>query len=68
MVKHRYVVNLRGGEGEFAGVLTSAGRRMFVFEQCTTVPKNFKEGTPADIPGRVFVERCQISYLQQIQP
>jgi len=62
---HRYVVTLKAREGEFAGVLVDADRDVFVFEQCTTVPSNIKEGTPADIPGRVIVDRASVAYLQE---
>lgn len=65
-IRRRFVVTLKGNEGDFSGVLTDADRVTLVFEQCATVPANFREGTPAEIPGRVFVERTNVAYLQEV--
>jgi len=74
LVKLRYVVELRGNEGEFAGILTEQqvvalpdGRPelMLVFEHCKTVPTH--EGDTADnIAGRVILGMSGIAYLQQV--
>jgi hypothetical protein len=74
LVKLRYVVTLRGGEGDFAGILTDQQvvatpgggvELMLVFEHCATLVTH--EGdTPADIPGRVILGMSGIAYLQQV--
>jgi len=64
-LRRRFVVTLKGAEGDFAGVLTEFDRRVMIFEQCTTVPSNTKEQTPTDIPGRIIVERSSVAYLQE---
>ena len=64
-LRRRFVVTLKSNEGDFAGVLTEIDRRVMIFEQCTTVPSNVKEGTPTEIPGRIIVERASVSYLQE---
>lgn len=65
-IRRRFIVTLKAKEGEFAGILTDLDSEVLVFEQCTTVPQNFREGTPTDIPGRVFVERANLAYLQEL--
>ena len=65
MVRKRFAVTLKGGEGAFAGVLLSNDADMFVFDDCRTLPKTPGE-TPQDIPGRVYVHRADIAYLQEV--
>ena len=65
MVRRRYGVNLKGGEGIFSGVLIEHDRDLFVFDDCATIPKERGE-TPQTIPGRVYVDRSDIAYLQEI--
>ena len=64
-IRQRFAVTLRGNEGSFAGVLTDTDTTMWVFEQCSTIPEQPGE-TPQPISGRVFVERAQVSYLQEL--
>lgn len=64
-IRRRFAVTLRENEGVFAGVLTESDTTTWVFEQCSTVPKAPGE-TPEPIQGRVFVDRAQVSYLQEL--
>lgn len=64
-VMRRFCVTLRGNEATFAGVLTEFDTEMFVFEDCKTVPTREGE-TLSAIPGRVFVERKTVAYLQEL--
>jgi hypothetical protein len=64
-VLSRFAVTLRDIEDTFAGVLTQFDADMFVFEDCKTVPTREGE-TIRPIPGRVFVERKTVAYLQEI--
>lgn len=64
-IRRRFAVTLRENEGVFAGVLTDSDANTWVFEQCSTVPKAAGE-TPEPIQGRVFVDRAQVSYLQEL--
>lgn len=64
-VRQRFAVTLKNNEGIFAGVLTDTDPTMWVFEQCSTVPKQPGE-TPEPISGRVFVDRAQVAYLQEL--
>lgn len=64
-VRKRFAVTMRQGEGVFAGVLTESDATTWVFEQCSTVPKSAGE-TPEPIQGRVFVDRAQVAYLQEL--
>lgn len=64
-VRRRFAVTLRDGEGTFAGVLTDTDPLTWVFEQCSTVPKAAGE-TPEPIQGRVFVDRANVAYLQEL--
>lgn len=64
-VRKRFAVTLRSGEGVFAGILTESDGTSWVFEQCSTVPKAAGE-TPEPIQGRVFVDRAQVAYLQEL--
>jgi hypothetical protein len=65
MIRRRFVVTLKGGEGSFGGVLTESDRNIMVFEDCRTVPTH-SGGTPDPIAGRVFVERSSIAYVQDV--
>lgn len=74
LLKSRYVVTLRGGEGDFAGILTEqqlvatpegGTELILVFEHCATMPTH--EGdTAANIAGRVILGMSGIAYLQQV--
>jgi len=64
-LRRRYAVTLRNNEGTFAGVLTDTDATTWVFENCSTIPKSPGE-TPEPIVGRVFVDRAQVSYLQEL--
>jgi hypothetical protein len=61
-VLHRYSVFLRGNEGAFSGILTQFDAKMYVFEQCQSVPT--KEGeTVIPFKGRILIEREHVNYL-----
>lgn len=64
-VRRRFAVTLKQNEGAFAGVLTDSDAVIWVFEQCSTIPKVPGE-TPEPIQGRVFVDRAQVAYLQEL--
>jgi hypothetical protein len=64
-IRQRFAVTLKNNEGIFAGVLTETDPTTWVFEQCSTVPKQPGE-TPEPISGRVFVDRRQVAYLQEL--
>lgn len=64
-VRRRFAVTLTHNEGVFAGVLTEFDSVTWVFEQCSTVPKVPGE-TPEPIQGRVFIDRSQVAYLQEL--
>jgi small nuclear ribonucleoprotein (snRNP)-like protein len=64
-IRRRFAVTLREGEGVFAGVLTDFDSLTWVFEQCSTVPKAAGE-TPEPIQGRVFIDRANVAYLQEL--
>lgn len=64
-VRRRFAVTLTQNEGTFAGILTESDPTMWVFEQCSTVPKAAGE-TSEPIQGRVFVDRSQVAYLQEL--
>jgi len=64
-IRRRFAVTLRGNEGVFAGVLTDTDPVTWVFEQCSTVPKAAGE-TPELIQGRVYIDRSQVAYIQEL--
>jgi small nuclear ribonucleoprotein (snRNP)-like protein len=64
-VLKRFAVTLTGVEDTFSGVLTEFDTEMFVFEDCQKVPTHEGE-TAAKIPGRVFVDRNKVAYLQEL--
>lgn len=66
-LRHRYAVTLRNNEGTFAGVLVDADRDIYIFDACTTVPVKPGE-TPDEIPGRVYIDRSGVAYLQELTP
>jgi hypothetical protein len=64
-VLSRFAVTLRAIEDTFAGVLTDFDGDVFVFEDCWTVASS--EGASVHkIPGRIFVERKTVAYLQEL--
>jgi len=64
-IRRRFAVTLCGNEGDFAGVLTESDAVTWVFEQCSTIPKAPGQ-TPEPIQGRVFVDRSQVAYMQEL--
>ena len=65
-VLERFCVTLKDNEATFSGVLTDFDADMFVFEDCRTVPTREGE-TVITIPGRVFIERATVAYLQELK-
>lgn len=65
VLKRRFVVTLADSQGVFSGVLTDFGPELWVFEECATVP-SATDASPEQIAGRVFIERINVSYLQEI--
>jgi hypothetical protein len=66
VIRHRFAVTLKSGEGSFSGVLTEADAAVYIFEACTTVPSKPGE-TVDDIPGRVIIDRSNVAYMQELQ-
>jgi small nuclear ribonucleoprotein (snRNP)-like protein len=64
-VLRRFAVTLRGIEDTFSGVLTEFDADMYVFEDCKTVITRDGE-TSTGIPGRLFVDRKTVAYLQEL--
>lgn len=64
-IRRRFAVTLSGNEGVFSGVLTEFDGEVYAFEQCQTIPTT-EGGTPDPIRGRVFVERINVAYLQDL--
>jgi small nuclear ribonucleoprotein (snRNP)-like protein len=64
-VLRRFAVTLRGIDETFSGVLTLFDADMFVFENCRTVVTT-EGATAVNIPGRLFVERKTVAYLQEL--
>jgi hypothetical protein len=58
-LRRNFAITLCGDEGVFKGVLTDFDDLTMVFEACET-----DKGQP--IAGRVFVDRIQIAYIQQL--
>ena len=58
-IRRRFAVTLAGNEGSFAGILTESDETTWVFEHCTT-PNG------EDIAGRVFIDRLNVAYLQEL--
>jgi hypothetical protein len=74
LVKHRYIVTMRGNEGMFGGVLTEADTIttpsgsidvILVLEQCSTMAGHDGD-TPGEIAGRVILAMSGIAYMQQL--
>lgn len=65
LIRHRYAVTLKDGNGDFAGQLAESSRGTLVFENCATIPHK-----PTDISqpiaGRVRVDRVNVAYLQEL--
>ena len=60
--RQRFSVFLHGSSDAFSGILTEFDAKMFVFENCHSVPTREGE-TPVPYRGRVYVERANIKYL-----
>jgi len=58
-LRKRFAVTLADNEGVFSGVLTDFDDTTMVFDACET-DKN------QPIAGRVFVDRINIAYIQQL--
>lgn len=58
-IRKRFAVTLAGSEGSFAGILTESDPTTWVFEHCST-PQG------EDIAGRVFIDRINVAYLQEL--
>ena len=65
LIRHRYVVTLKGGEGAFCGTMVEMYYDAFVFESCVTVPTGPGDALQ-EIPGRVTVESDNVAYLQEM--
>lgn len=59
-LRRRFVVTLTGSEGMFSGVLTESDDTTWVFEDCKTDKHQ-------PIAGRVFIDRINVAYLQQLE-
>jgi len=58
-LRRRLVVTLADNEGVFSGVLTDFDDATMVFDACETDKKQ-------PIAGRVFVDRINIEYIQEL--
>jgi hypothetical protein len=65
LIRGRYAVTLKGGDGEFAGVLTEMTWRTLVFEDCQTVAQKPTDSTQSII-GKVRIDRANVAYLQEL--
>jgi len=63
-IRVKYAVTLKSNEGEFAGLLVEESTRTLVFENCMTVPHGDVAAAP--ILGRVYVDRANIAYRQEL--
>lgn len=65
LARKRYAITLKGGEGEFIGLLTESRWARLTFEHCVIPPS--KSSDPAEpVPGRVHIDRTNIAYLQEL--
>jgi hypothetical protein len=58
-LRRRFAVTLSDNEGVFSGVMTDFDDATMVFEDCKTDKEQ-------PIAGRVFVDRIQIAYIQEL--
>ncbi len=59
VIRRRFAVTLCDNEGTFTGVLTD-------FDDLTLVFEDAKTDKDLPIAGRVFIDRIQIAYIQQL--
>ncbi len=59
MIRQRFAVTLTGNEGTFLGVLVEQDRTQIILDSCETPAHD-------SIPGRMWVARDRIAYLQEI--
>jgi hypothetical protein len=65
LVKKRYAITLKDGEGEFVGLLIERRWARLTFDECVIPPKSNSEA-PQQVPGLLHVERVNIAYLQEL--
>ena len=58
-LRRKFAVTLADNEGVFTGILADFDDLTMIFEACET-----DKGQP--IAGRVFVDRIQIAYIQEL--
>lgn len=64
-IRRRFAVTLIGNEGCFSGVLVESDDTTWVFDDCLTVPDKPTD-PPKPINGRVYIDRVQIIYMQEV--
>ena len=64
-LRKRYAVTLKQNEGVFSGVLVEHDPFTWVFDDCATVPRA-ADATPDPIAGRVYIDRVNVAYLQEL--
>lgn len=65
LVKKRYAITLKSGEGEFVGLLAEKRWGGLTFDQVVVPPTKASEA-PEEVPGLLHVERRNIAYLQEL--
>lgn len=65
LIRRRYAVTLKNGDGEFSGLLVESSRGVLVFDNCLTIPKKMSE-VAQPVAGLVRVDRVNIAYLQEL--
>jgi len=65
LARKRYAITLKDGEGEFVGDLVERRWARLTFDKCMVPPTKPSEA-PTDVPGRLRIERVNISYLQEL--
>ena len=64
-IRRRFAVTLIGQEGTFSGVLVDSDDTTWVFDDCNTVPDKPADA-PKPIAGRLYVDRVQVIYMQEV--
>jgi small nuclear ribonucleoprotein (snRNP)-like protein len=64
-IRRRFAVTLCGNEGVFSGVLTESDDITWVFDDCATVPST-PDAESQPIAGRVYIDRVNVAYLQEL--
>lgn len=65
LVKVRYAITLKAGEGEFVGLLVEKRWNTLTFDHVMVPPTKASEA-PEEVPGLLHVERADIAYLQEL--